>query len=104
MKYIKTYEEVNTPIYKIGDFVKFLTIEDYDTFYYGKIIDITKENPEESDHPNNPTFFYDIIISDGNIKTVWQTPSEGEIRDYWNITPEEKKLFDIKVSANKFNL
>ena len=103
MIYLKTFEELEYPIYKIGDYVMYNTMEDSYN-HYGKIIDISHEDPEDCDIPDDPTFFYDVISSDGKIKSVWQTKSGGEIKDYWNITPEQKKDFETKISANKYNL
>ena len=95
----KIFENNKHLSYKIGDYVKYMTLEDWGTLYYGKVID--KSEPEYIDEL--PTVHYTVKTTEKEM-SLWQTENGGEIVDYWDLTPEEKKNFELEVKAKKYNL
>jgi len=95
MKYIKAFESEKFK-YKVGDFVKcIIDGENNGKSVFGKII-----NSEIYEYDGN-TIFFTILKDDGKITSVWQSPTIGEIKDYWDMDDEH---FNIIISANNYNL
>jgi len=97
----KIFERVNHLQYNVGDYVIYRTIEEWNIDYYGIVTD--KSEPEQIDDDELPTTHYTVQTVDKSMG-LWQTENGGEIVDFWDITPEEKKKFELELAANKYNL
>jgi chloramphenicol O-acetyltransferase len=102
MKHLKSFKN-NKFKYKVGDFVKcIIDGENNGNPIFGKITD------EELDIYDENTIFFTILTENGEITSVWQTSTKGEIKDYWDMNDEQFNIlieqFNILISANKYNL
>jgi len=87
--------------YRVGDFV-ICNIPDpqYPGSIYGKIVDI--ELDRSSDEGAPPTVFVLVETESGEEISLWQSPNDGEIVDYWKDVDEED--FEMKLKARKYNI
>ena len=97
MKYLKTFEEIEFPIYKENDYV---LIKDYKSNYIpGKIINIKYRKDYKLDIINMYTF---ILLKENGIKEYYDdTPGTSIER---KLTTEEIDNFKVKLQTTKFNL
>jgi len=101
MKYLKKFEELKQPKYKVGDYVMFNTIEDEDEdiLHPGKItLQYNQPEVEISEGEFDEDNYYLVDCEEEQDKGLW----EPEIQRY--LTPEEIKEFELMMSTKKYNL